>query len=474
MVTRLQSFWEDTRGSYWFLPTVMAASAALLSLVTVALDQAVDRNYIDGLDWIYGGGPDGARGLLSTAAGSMITVAGVVFSVAIVAMTLASSQFGPRLLRGFIRDTRNQVVLGTFIATFLYSLLVLRTVRGGEGLADEAFVPHISVTVALLLTVASVGVLIAFIHHSSASIQAANLIARVSDGLHDAVERMYPARVGDSMPGMAADSERDLLERTDRERDAGARLKSAGEGYLEAIDGDRLLKAAQEAGLLVRLSRRPGDFVYREGELARAWPADKLTDAVREKMVNTFVLGKERSENQDPRFLVQQLMEVAVRALSTGINDPVTAITCIDRLSGGLAILAERDIPSWVRVDDAGVPRVITEPTTFVELLDDSFTEIRRHGQDGLSVVRRLLMNIEALADLVHREEDVEALGRHAQAIVGDARPHVHGFDEEAVQASYDSAMAAVMRARERVGRSDSHSPPRPAASAATHSPGEW
>lgn len=167
-MTQLITYWEDIRSSFWFVPTLMAAASAVLAMCNIYLDHTLPESW-RGNGWIYSGGAEGARAVLSVIASSMITVAGVVFSITIVALTLASSQFGPRLLRTFMRDTANQVVLGTFIATFLYCLLVLRTIRG---LDEREFVPHLSVTVGVLLGVASLGVLIYFIHHVSVSIQA--------------------------------------------------------------------------------------------------------------------------------------------------------------------------------------------------------------------------------------------------------------------------------------------------------------
>ncbi len=186
---RLAQLWESLRTSYWFVPTVMTAGAVGLSFASVHLDQVVKAEWVRAVGWIWAGSPEGARQVLSTIAGSMITVAGVAFSITIVALTLASTQFGPRLLRNFVRDLGNQVVLGTFVSTFVYCLLVLRTVRGGD---VAEFVPYLSVTLGVAFALASLGVLIYFIHHVSGAIQAEHLIASVADELEDAIERMFP------------------------------------------------------------------------------------------------------------------------------------------------------------------------------------------------------------------------------------------------------------------------------------------
>jgi uncharacterized membrane protein len=192
-MTRLRASWEYLRGTYWAVPSAMAVAAVGLSVAMIQLDEAATAGLLDRLSWVYTGGPEGARAVLSTIAASMITVAGVTFSITIVALTLAAQQFGPRLLRNFLRDLGNQVVLGTFVSTFIYCLLVLRTVRGSD---DEEFVPHLPVTVGVILAM-SLGVLIFFIHHVATSIQASRIIANVAEDLEGAINRLFPETIGD-------------------------------------------------------------------------------------------------------------------------------------------------------------------------------------------------------------------------------------------------------------------------------------
>jgi uncharacterized membrane protein len=189
MREKLAVFWDSLRSSFWFVPTMMALGAATLSIVTIDTDRVSNAAFANSLGFIWSGGAEGARSILSTIAGSMITVAGVVFSITIVALTLASSQFGPRLLRNFVRDRGNQITLGTFISTFMYCVLVLRTVR----VKDEGnFVPFVSVTCGIALAVASIGVLIFFIHHVSRSIQAEFLIAKVGEEFRNSITDHFP------------------------------------------------------------------------------------------------------------------------------------------------------------------------------------------------------------------------------------------------------------------------------------------
>ena len=236
-MTRLRAFWESVRTTYWAVPSLMAVIAIGLSVAMIHVDEVLTPKFIGTLSWVYTGGPEGARAVLSTIAGSMITVAGVTFSITIVALTLASQQFGPRLLRSFLRDLGNQIVLGTFVSTFLYCLLVLRTVRGND---DAQFVPHLAVTLGVLLAMLSLGVLIFFIHHVSMSIQASQIIANVAGDLEGAVARLFPEQLGQERA--PRHREHDRSPRRLR-RDASA-VPADSNGYVQAIDEAR----ADDAG----------------------------------------------------------------------------------------------------------------------------------------------------------------------------------------------------------------------------------
>lgn len=236
-MTRLRALWEYRRGTYWAIPSAMAVSALGLSVGMIQLDEAATARLVDRLSWVYTGGPEGARAVLSTIAASMITVAGVTFSITIVALPLASQQFG-RLLRSFLRDLGNQVVLGTFVSTFIYCLLVLRTVRGSD---DEDFVPHLAVTVGVVLAMLSLGVLIFFIHHVATSIQASRIIANVADDLEGAINRLFPDAIGEDSAtaswGGTPPDESSAVDERSRE------VRATATGYVQAIDAQGLMAA---------------------------------------------------------------------------------------------------------------------------------------------------------------------------------------------------------------------------------------
>lgn len=431
---RLAHLWESLRTSFWFVPTLMTASSVALSFASVHLDGNLEAKWVRAVGWIWAGSPEGAREVLSTIAGSMITVAGVAFSITIVTLTLASTQFGPRLLRNFVRDLGNQVVLGTFVSTFVYCLLVLRTVRG----RDEAeFVPYLSVTLGIVFALASLGVLIYFIHHIASAIQAEHLIGSVARELENAIEHMFPDKLGGPGP---PEPER-LPTETETE---GALIEADRSGYLQAVDDGELMSIASGEDILIELRQTPGSFVAEGGALARAWPSERIGDQVASRIRGAFLLGQRRTPTQDPEYAAHQLVEIGIRALSSGINDPFTAMTCLDWLGAALGNLARREIPSRFRHDGAGRLRVIADGSDFPEMANTAFNQIRQYGRNSVSVILRLLDTIAALAEHVRREEDRASLRLHAGKVAQDARKTL--IDESDLQ-EVEERYAATLRA---------------------------
>jgi uncharacterized membrane protein len=415
------------RSSFWFVPAVMTASAALLSLGAIALD----RTLVDGTSalpghWIYTGGPEGARQLLSTVAGSMVTVLGVVFSVTIVALQLASSQFGPRLLRQFLRDTGNQVALGSFAAIFTYCLLVLRSVRGDDS-DSGAFVPHFATTGGIALAVFGVGVLIYFIHHVAMSIQADVVVAMVSEDLRQAIDGVFPEP-----------RERDDAERSDESGtshhdgpESMAEITSTSEGYIQAIAVDTLVRRAEQHAVVVHIRRNAGDFVMRGSTLAHVSPSD-AAERLPGRIRQAFLIGRQRTPSQDVGFGVRQLVEVAVRALSPSINDPATALAVVDRLGAALVQLGERRLPSRDHRGADGIVRVVMEPVRIRDVIDAPLDNLRQHAVREPAVALRVLEMIALVAArtdrrdlravLLQQARMLEAAARKTIGVPGDAR----------------------------------------------------
>lgn len=420
MRTRLAHVWEVLSSSYWFVPALMVLAAGGLAVGMVAVDAAAPSL---GARWqvFYSGDPDGARVLLSGVAGSIITVAGVVFSITIMALTQASSQLGPRLLRTFMRDTGNQVVLGTFLATFVYCLLVLRRIHG-EG--AEGFVPHVAVTVAVLLALASIAVLIYYIHHISTMLQAPNVAAAVWRDLDHAIGRIFPKGTGHEAPeGAAAPRLPEDFDRTARA------IHPERDGYVQAIDGPSLVEIARRHDLLLCVDLRPGQHALRGCPVIRAWPPEHVTADRARKLADAVIIGSQRTREQDVEYAIDQLAEIAVRALSTGINDPFTARTCVDWLGAGLARIALQDLAGPHRYDADGTLRlVVTSTSTFSGLLDAAFDQIRQYGRDSVAVTIRLLEALGRIAAHARADDQRRALRRHLEMVLHQAQESV--FEE--------------------------------------------
>ncbi len=408
MQIRLLTWLEDLRTNYWFVPTVMAGLAVLLSFATIAIDERMEVEFARSIGFIWTGGPQGARGLLTAVASSMITVAGVTFSITIVALSLASQQFGPRLLRNFMRDRGNQIVLGTFIATFVYSLLVLRTVRETP---DAEFVPFLSTTIALLLALASLGVLIFFIHHTALSIQAPIVISEVARDLMAQIDSIFPDELGRGEEREA--SQENKLPETSRQS-----ICAHSEGYLEAVDTDKIMQVARESDLCLWLNVRPGDFLVKGTVMTEAYPAERVTDEAADRLCRAFVTGRQRTQTQNIEYLIDQLVEVAVRALSSGVNDPFTALNCIDWLGAVLSRLAERRFPDVHRYDDDHVLRVVVvHPETFAGITNAALDQIRQYADSSVAVQIRLLEMLTEVLEHTQGEEDRHPLRQQAEMI---------------------------------------------------------
>lgn len=441
--TRLANLWESFRTGYWFVPTVMTAGSFALWVLMLLIEDRVQGRSVNRLGWVFGGGPEGAREVLSAIAGSMITVTGVVFSVTIVSLTLASQQFGPRLLRHFMRDRGNQIVLGTFISTFLYCLLVLRTIRGTE---ETTYVPHISVTVGVVLAIASVGVLIYFIHHVASLMQAPRIVAEVAEELSKTIETSFPgADEDDGKENPVADVVQ--IPRCFDVESGPVRYRK--NGYLQIIDKESLMGTAEKYDLLLRLTFRAGDFIVAGSTIAMVWPGHVLNERVEEEIANTFIVGPARTPTQDPGFLFDELAEVAVRSLSPSVNDPFTAMNCIDYLSAALVKLGNRQPHSIYLHGESGELRIIANFLTFEEALRKSFDHIRQYSASSAPVTNHLLDTLQTIALLLRPKRRYQLL-QQAIMIKRGSRALREKHDRAETAARFEAFTAVLKHDRQR------------------------
>lgn len=403
--------WRDRlRASYWFIPMVMAVLAFLLSIIAIQIDERIGLRFawISGL--VYVDSPEGARTLLSTIASSMITVAGVVFSLTMVVLSLTSQQYGPLVLSNFMRDRGNQFVLGIFTATFIYCLLVLRTIRG---VGSSIFIPHFSVLIGLGLGIAGLAVLIYFIHHVSDSIRASTIIDRISDDLNQAIIDLFPVQLGARREEAQPDN--GFQELPENFESQSKPIFSDESGYLQLVDSDTLLDAARDHDVIIHLIHRPGHYIIKGSLLATAWPLERVTERLDRRVNNALVLGSHRTQVQDVEYLFTQLVGVGVRALSQAINDPFTAVACIEHLGEALCLLGNRQTPSRYRYDQDGNLRVILNSVTFGGMLALSFDEIWHYGREDPRVRQTLQRTLQMIAQCVGDETNRGVVLRYAE-----------------------------------------------------------
>ncbi|GAB6040405.1 DUF2254 domain-containing protein [Endothiovibrio diazotrophicus] len=419
-MNRLRQLWGDLRSSFWFTPSLIVVTSILFAGALIEADSAWSDQWLARWPRMFGAGAEGARQLLSTLAGSMMTVMGITFSMTLLALALASSQYTSRILRNFMRNRVTQVTLGTFAGIFVYCLIVLRTIRGGEA----EFVPSTAVFFAFFMAVGGVGVLIFFIHHIASSIQASTIIASVAQETLSAIERQFPQESALEPDEQAARGD-PLLRSADQR--SWYPVPADLSGYIQSVDHDVLLGLAREWRTVVRMERGIGAFVVRDTALVSLALTFPPCHAMIAALNGAYSIGRHRTIEQDPAFGIRQIVDVALKALSPGINDTSTAVMCVDYLSAVLARLSCRQLPPS-RCYDGETLRVITIAPTFEGMLSAAFDPIRRGAEGNVAIMERVLGAVETIAGLTldprhHRalDEQVERIAELADRTIGSA-----------------------------------------------------
>lgn len=419
--------------TFWLLPALLTLLGIFGAVGLVSLDRsgALPEWLIDNA-WVYNGGGTGARTLLGAVASSTIGVAGTVFSITIAALSLAAGQMGPRLLRNFTHDRGVQVTLGTFIGTFSYALMVLRSVRS---LDEGSFTPHLSMTVGILLAFVCVATLVYFVGHMAGRINVDTVIDLVSEDLRDAIKRLTRDQAGEEPPPESF-------------WQGGVLVYDMRRGYLQELDAPGLAAWAAEHGTTVQLLVRAGDYVFPGAPIARLTLAvDGAGAAIR----SATALGSLRVSSSDLEFAVRQLVEVAVRALSPGINDPHTAISVLDRLGAALCDIAPVFLPTGVQQCEGRV-RLVAPSVDYDGITDTMFHMIRQSAAGMVAVLVRMLDVLTAVASCEHDALRRKALRRHADLVLADAAHSVANAsdlnDVRARHARFTEALASVSTPR--------------------------
>ena len=429
MRARLRQYASDLRSSYWFIPAVLTLLSAALSLVTWWLDTRFGVGWLNQLSYFSEARPEGARTILSTIAGSMISVAGTVFAVTFAAVVYASGNYGPRLLTNFMHDRGNQVSLGVFIATYVFALLTLRTIRlpseTGASEASPGFVPEISMLTALALALLSVAVLVYFLHHVPNSIRINNVVADIGQTVLRQVGKRYPR------PHDGTSVEHHDIR-------TGDPILARATGYLEVIDYETLGEVTNGTDRSIRLAVRTGDFVH--PGMALAYVEGEVSDEVRDRILLAYATGASRTSAQDIEFSVDELVEIALRALSPGINDPFTAITCIHWITAALASLGGRNLARDADGRLYGAERVYCLADEFGHFVRRSAVAMSMSvaANDLASIV--FVQAMAAAAPSCATPERRRALFEAAEQMVVQARLSLEGPALDRLEAAWEEA----------------------------------
>ncbi|MGI8787118.1 MAG: DUF2254 domain-containing protein [Pyrinomonadaceae bacterium] len=444
-MNKLKKLWLDLNSSLWFLPGLIVAGSIILALVLVEFDKQIGGSWLNDYPRLFGVEPAGSRDMLSAVAGSMITVAGIVFSIVIVALSLTSTQYTPRILRNFMRDQINQVVLGVFVGIFTYCIVVLRTIRGGDD--AHIFVPSIAVITGVLFALVGIGFLIYFIHHIAVSIQASSIIAVVYDETIKVIDELFPHRLGENAPDEEIENSQIFSTNSDWQT-----IRSTATGYIQNIDIEELLDFTRGRGAVVRMEHGIGEFVAAGAPLASVTNAAQtngkntnLDKDTTRKFNRIYSIDSFRTIDQDVAFGIRQIVDIVMKALSPGVNDTTTAVISIDYLSAICSHLAAHSFPTHFRFAE-GHLRVIAKSPSFENLIDLAFNQTRQNATSNVAVILRVLHTLEQIAlriedgtDLHNKQlnlppetkqERLEVVARHLQMMIDAAREDVKSKDD--------------------------------------------
>ncbi|OGB26660.1 MAG: hypothetical protein A3I66_03710 [Burkholderiales bacterium RIFCSPLOWO2_02_FULL_57_36] len=390
-------FLQDIRYSLWFLPAIITAGAVVLAISAIELDSRIDVAALSPWPWLFGTSAEGARGMLAVAAGAMITLAALTFSITLLVLSLGAAQYTPRVIRTFMGSYRTQAVLGVFVGTFVYCLIVMRSIQG----STESMVPSAAVTIALLLSLAGAGLLMFFIHHMASSIQVSTIVSSVSADTLKTVDAIFP----DPLERRNANDAVWRLGKT--EHHEWFPVCSLRSGYLQTLDHDALLAFAKSYFVTARMEKSVGEFVTRGLTLISITtpPSGEMT----RKLNSFYLIGHYRTVEQDVGAGIRQLADIALKAMSPAINDTTTAIMCIDYLSSIMIKLAPRRIAPN-RQFSKGELLVIPKGPDFGDFLNEAFEQIRETAQGNVAIYVRLLEALETLARVTNdiaRKKDI-------------------------------------------------------------------
>jgi uncharacterized membrane protein len=408
----------------WKIPLLLSIGAITLFGITMIPDGLDAYGVIHLPVWLTMGSIDDARAILGAMLGCVSTVLALIFSVALLVLSMVATLFGPRLLYRFLRDWVTQATIGLFMATFVYLCLVFLVTHQDQ---HTKFIPQISLITAWLLVVASFGFLVVYSHRIAASIQNPDLVARVVDDIRP-----------EMVPPESGRGDADAPEIVARQLEEGATAACTESGYVQEIDHARLVADAAAADVVVHVFFRPGQFVLRGETLARVWPPDRASRIDVEAHVK---LGRHRTIRQDAEFGIAQIVEIALRALSPAINDTFTGVACVDWLGDALLVAADVPPSDGVWFDEKGKTRLHVRAVRLARLVRLAFDQIRQAAADNPAVAIRMLDTIRRIAPRMPDDAARAALTDEANAIREAASQRIAvALDRRDVEAAWERA----------------------------------
>jgi len=415
---RLLFFWNELKATFWFIPIIIIFMSVILAISLVYIDGIISFPQTGPGRFFLVNSADSARSILSTISGAMIGVAGTVFSVTLVALTLASSQLGPRLIKNFMYIRLNQIVLGSYISTYLYCLIILNTIKENH---TQTFIPSLSILVAIIAAIVNIILLIVFIHKIAVSIQTDKVISDISAFISRQVTFLFPEKMGNE-PYTEMDFPVDSIK---SEYPKVISVKCPKSGYLQYVNSEALLTLITNHNSMFDLNYRPGDYLVEKMEIGKLYTHGDTGEDLAVKTHSLFVIGSIKTSQQDLEFSIHQMVEIAVRALSPGVNDPYSAIACIDNLTAAICYLAQVKFPSKYRVDDRNQLRVIADTIDFEGVLDAAFNQIRQFSAGSTSVIIRLMEVLIIIYGFATKESHKKAIIKHAEMTLNVGRESI-------------------------------------------------
>ena len=405
---KFKQTWSDLRSTFWFLPFLIILASIVYAVVLIQIDYAASSQWLAQWPRVFGVAAEGARDMMSMLAGSMMTVMGITFAMTLLALALVSSQYTSRILRNFMRSRVTQVTLGTFAGIFVYCLIVLHSIRTG----DAPFVPSLAVFFAFVLAFGGIAVLIFFIHHIASSIQASSIIASVAQETNASIDRLFPEKWE---PSPDEDNSQDQV-LVSLDKRTWYAVPAEVSGYIQSVDINAILRLARDRKTIVRMEHGIGAFVVQDtalASLALTYPPDQEMIVA---LNGAYSIGGYRTADQDPAFGIRQIVDMALKALSPGVNDTSTAVMCVDYLTAIMARLACRQLPPSHRYEGETL-RVIAIVPTFEDLLAEAFDQIRASAAGNIAIMARMLGAIDTIASLTVSPSHLQALDEQVQWI---------------------------------------------------------